>query len=42
MIPAYYRRRMAGGTGAPAVRYEEELSSERTGLSVQGKLIAYP
>ena len=37
MISAYYRGWMAGNRAQRPVRYREELSSERTGLSVQGQ-----
>jgi len=37
MILACYRGRMAGKEERRSVRFGEELSTERTGLSVQGK-----
>jgi hypothetical protein len=42
MIPAYYRGWMAGNRRNGPFGIEIELSSERAGLSVQGKLTEYP
>jgi len=42
MIPACYRGWMAGNRRNGPFGIEIELSSERTGLSVQGKPTEYP